>query len=75
MARASTIQERVLHRALLVLGGVPNLSRYLLVPEDELMDWLGGFGAPPHHLFSDLCTLVEHSEGCSPTGSDRTAGA
>ncbi len=75
MLKASTIQGRVLHRSLLILGGLPSLSRYLTVPENELMDWLAGFDVPPNRVFAELCALIEGSEGCRPTGGDRTAGA
>ncbi len=75
MLKASTIQERVLHRSLLILGGLSNLSRHLTVPENELMDWLAGFAVPPNRVFAELCALVEGSEGCRPTDTDRTAGA
>ncbi len=75
MLKASTIQERVLHRSLVLLGGLPRLSAYLVIPERDLMDWLGGFAAPPAGVYSRLCELVERSEGCTPTGSDLTAGA
>ncbi len=75
MLKASTIQERVLHRALVMVGGLPRLSAYLVVPENELMDWLGGFEQPPGTIYSRLCDLIEGSEGCRPTESDMTVGA
>jgi len=42
---------RALHRACLILGGVPALARHLGVPQASLEKWLDGREDPPQMAF------------------------
>ena len=46
-----TTYARTLHRACLILGGVPQLASHLGVPEASLRNWLEGREHPPQMVF------------------------
>ena len=49
-ARRSTY-ARALHRACVILGGVPGLAAHLGVKETDLSRWLQGVEEPPFEVF------------------------
>lgn len=53
-----TTQARALHRACLVLGGVPHLAQHLGVPESSLRTWLEGRDEPPQMVFLAAVEIV-----------------
>ena len=56
-ARQST-QARALHRACLILGGVPALAQHLGVQESSLQAWLEGREEPPQMVFLAAIEIV-----------------
>ena len=56
-SREST-QARALHRACLILGGVPQLAAHLGVPEPSLRAWLEGRDEPPQMVFLAAVEIV-----------------
>ena len=49
-ARRSTY-ARALHRACVILGGVPALAAHLGIAEADLVRWLQGMEEPPFEIF------------------------
>jgi hypothetical protein len=49
---------RALHRACLILGGVPALAGHLGVPESSLRGWLEGREDPPQMAFLAAVEIV-----------------
>jgi len=56
-ARRSTY-ARALHRACVILGGVPGLAAHLGVPEESLVRWLQGAEEPPFETFLAAVEVV-----------------
>ena len=56
-ARRSTY-ARTLHRACLILGGVPGLAGHLGIGEAELLRWLQGTEEPPFEAFLAAVEVV-----------------
>jgi hypothetical protein len=50
-ASRQTTYSRSLHRACLILGGVPQLAQHLGVPEASLQAWLEAREDPPQRVF------------------------
>ena len=50
-ASRQTSYARTLHRACLILGGVPQLARHFGVSEAALRNWLEGREEPPQMVF------------------------
>ena len=57
-ASRETTQARTLHRACLVLGGVPQLAAHLGVSELTLRAWLEGRDDPPQMVFLAAVEIV-----------------
>ena len=53
-----TTQARALHRACLILGGVPQLASHLGVAEAALQTWLEGRDDPPQMVFLAAVEIV-----------------
>lgn len=53
-----TTYARVLHRACLILGGVPALATQLRVTEVSLRAWLEGLEEPPDDVFLFAVGLI-----------------
>jgi hypothetical protein len=53
-----TTFARALHRACLILGGVPHLASHLGVPEATLQGWLEGREDPPQMVFLAAVEIV-----------------
>jgi DNA-binding transcriptional regulator YiaG len=53
-----TTQARALHRACLILGGVPQLAHHLGVSESGLQAWLEGRDDPPQMVFLAAVEIV-----------------
>lgn len=47
----SSVYSRTLHRACLVLGGLPQLAKHLEVPQADLQLWIRGEAQPPERVF------------------------
>jgi hypothetical protein len=56
-SRQST-QARALHRACVILGGVPALADHLGVTENSLNTWLEGREEPPQMVFLAAIEIV-----------------
>jgi hypothetical protein len=56
-ARKST-HARALHRACVILGGLPLLAQHLGVPEASLQAWLEGREEPPQMVFLAAIEIV-----------------
>ena len=57
-ASRETTQARTLHRACLIIGGVPQLAAHLGVPEATLRAWLEGRDEPPQMVFLAAVEIV-----------------
>lgn len=57
-ASRETTQARTLHRACLILGGVPQLAAHLGVPESTLRAWLEGRDEAPQMVFLAAVEIV-----------------
>ena len=53
-----TTYARALHRACLILGGVPQLANHLGVAESALRAWLEGRNDPPQMVFLAAVEIV-----------------
>jgi hypothetical protein len=53
-----TTYARALHRACLILGGVPQLANHLGVSESALQAWLEGRDDPPQMVFLAAVEIV-----------------
>jgi len=53
-----TTHARALHRACLILGGVPQLANHLGVSESSLQAWLEGRDDPPQMVFLAAVEIV-----------------
>jgi DNA-binding transcriptional regulator YiaG len=53
-----TTYARALHRACLILGGVPQLANHLGVSESSLQAWLEGRDDPPQMVFLAAVEIV-----------------
>ncbi|HYR35914.1 MAG TPA: hypothetical protein VEQ87_16605 [Burkholderiales bacterium] len=53
-----TTHARALHRACLILGGVPQLANHLGVSESSLQSWLEGRDDPPQMVFLAAVEIV-----------------
>jgi hypothetical protein len=53
-----TTYARALHRACLILGGVPQLANHLGVSEAPLRAWLEGRADPPQMVFLAAVEIV-----------------
>ena len=57
-ASRQTTYARALHRACLILGGVPQMAGHLGVPEATLRAWLEGRDDPPQMVFLAAVEIV-----------------
>jgi DNA-binding transcriptional regulator YiaG len=57
-ASRQTTQARALHRACLVVGGVPQLAAHLGVAEPTVQAWLEGRDEPPQMVFLAAVEIV-----------------
>jgi DNA-binding transcriptional regulator YiaG len=57
-ASRETTQARTLHRACLILGGLPQLAAHLGVSEATLQGWLEGRDEPPQMVFLAAVEIV-----------------
>jgi hypothetical protein len=53
-----TTHARALHRACLILGGVPQLASHLGIAETALRNWLEGRDDPPQMVFLAAVEIV-----------------
>jgi hypothetical protein len=53
-----TTSARALHRACLILGGVPQLAAHLNVPHAVLRDWLAADAEPPEVAFLAAVDII-----------------
>ena len=53
-----TTYARALHRACLILGGVPQMAGHLGLPEATLRAWLEGRDDPPQMVFLAAVEIV-----------------
>jgi transcriptional regulator with XRE-family HTH domain len=53
-----TTYARALHRACLILGGVPQVASHLGVSESTLRNWLEGRDDPPQMVFLAAVEIV-----------------
>jgi len=53
-----TTHSRALHRACLILGGVPALAQHLGLPEASIDAWLEGREEPPQMVFLAAIEIV-----------------
>ena len=56
-ARRSTY-VRTLHRACVIIGGVPGLAAHLGLAEDDLVRWLQGTEEPPFEVFLGAVEVI-----------------
>jgi len=54
----ATTYVRTLHRACLIVGGLPALAKQLAVTELQLATWLRGEVEPPLHVFLAAVDIV-----------------
>jgi len=57
-ASRETTQARTLHRACLILGGLPQLAAHFGVAEATLQAWLEGRDEPPQMVFLAAVEIV-----------------
>jgi hypothetical protein len=53
-----TTYARTLHRACLILGGVPEFAAHLRVAESSLRAWLEGVDEPPEAVFFAAVEII-----------------
>jgi hypothetical protein len=54
----ATVQARALKQAAGILGGLPELQRYLQVPREDLERWMSGEQAPPQMVFLKIVDVI-----------------
>jgi hypothetical protein len=54
----ASVYARAIHRACLVVGGMPELARRLDVPAPEVERWLLGEEAPPEKVFHQAVEII-----------------
>ena len=64
--RLLTTYSRTLHRACLILGGVPQLAAHLRVGETALRAWLKGEGEPPLDVFLGAVEILLLAADAAP---------